>query len=44
QALAVSTYGHVTSVSLGTAATGAILNLKGGMAFKLSDVLAITEV
>lgn len=44
QALAVSTYGHVSSVSLGTAATGAILNLKGGMAFKLSDVLAITEV
>lgn len=44
QALAVSTYAHVTSVSLGTAATGAILNLKGGMAFKLSDVLAITEV
>ena len=44
QALAVSTYAHVTSVSLATAATGAILNLKGGMAFKLSDVLAISEV
>lgn len=43
QQLAVSTYAHVSSVSLGTASTGAILNLRGGMAFKLSDVLAVSE-
>ncbi|QYJ79873.1 flagellar hook assembly protein FlgD [Shewanella acanthi] len=43
QSLAVSTYAHVSSVSLGTASTGAILNLKGGSAFLLSDVLAVTE-
>lgn len=43
QELAVSTYAHVSSVSLGTASTGAILNLKGGSAFLLSDVLAVSE-
>ncbi|MCL1090760.1 flagellar hook assembly protein FlgD [Shewanella profunda] len=43
QELAVSTYAHVSSVSLGTASTGAILNLRGGMSFKLSDVLAVSE-
>lgn len=43
QDLAVSTYAHVTSVSLGTASTGAILNLRGGMGIKLSDVLAVSE-
>jgi flagellar basal-body rod modification protein FlgD len=43
QQLAVSTYAHVSSVSLGTASTGAILNLRGGMAFKLSDVLSVSE-
>jgi len=41
--LAVSTYAHVTSVSLGTAATGAILNLRGVGGIKLSDVLAVSE-
>jgi len=43
QELAVSTYAHVTSVSLGTASTGAILNLRGGAGIKLSDVLAVSE-
>ncbi|MGL5028298.1 MAG: flagellar hook assembly protein FlgD [Shewanella oncorhynchi] len=43
QELPVSTYAHVTSVSLGTASTGAILNLRGGMGIKLSDVLAVSE-
>ncbi|QYJ74109.1 MULTISPECIES: flagellar hook assembly protein FlgD [Shewanella] len=41
--LPVSTYAHVTSVSLGTAATGAILNLRGIGGIKLSDVLAVAE-
>ncbi|HBF48768.1 MAG TPA: flagellar biosynthesis protein FlgD, partial [Shewanella frigidimarina] len=41
--LAVSTYAHVTSVSLGTVATGAILNLRGVGGIKLSDVLAVSE-
>ena len=41
--LPVSTYAHVSSVSLGTAQTGAILNLAGGGAIKLTDVLAVSE-
>ena len=41
--LAVSTYAHVTSVSLGTASTGAILNLRGIGGIKLNDVLAVSE-
>ena len=41
--LPVSTYAHVTSVSLGTAATGAILNLRGVGGIKISDVLAVSE-
>lgn len=41
--LPVSTYAHVTSVSLGTAATGAILNLRGLGGIKISDVLAVSE-
>ncbi|QYK00335.1 flagellar hook assembly protein FlgD [Shewanella psychrotolerans] len=43
QELAVSTYAHVTSVSLGTASTGAILNLRGIGGIKLGDVLAVSE-
>ena len=42
--LAVSTYAHVTSVSLGTASTGSILNLRGIGGIKLGDVLAVSEV
>ncbi|WP_119969002.1 flagellar hook assembly protein FlgD [Shewanella japonica] len=41
--LAVSTYAHVTSVSLGNTTTGAILNLRGIGGIQLSDVLAVTE-
>jgi flagellar basal-body rod modification protein FlgD len=44
QDLAVSTYAHVTSVSLGTASTGAILNLRGIGGIKLGDVLAVSEI
>lgn len=43
QELAVSTYAHVTSVSLGSATTGAILNLDGLGSIKLTDVLAVAE-
>ncbi|QSX36094.1 flagellar hook assembly protein FlgD [Shewanella sedimentimangrovi] len=43
QELPVSTYAHVSSVSLGTAATGAILNLRGIGGIKLADVLAVSE-
>jgi flagellar basal-body rod modification protein FlgD len=43
QELPVSTYAHVTSVSLGTASSGAILNLRGLGGIKLADVLAVTE-
>lgn len=43
QELPVSTYAHVTSVSLGTSTTGAILNLRGIGGIKLSDVLAVSE-
>ncbi|EDQ00715.1 flagellar hook assembly protein FlgD [Shewanella benthica] len=42
--LVVSTYAHVTSVSLGTASTGSILNLRGIGGIKLGDVLAVSEV
>jgi len=41
--LPVSTYAHVTSVSLGTASTGSILNLRGVGGIKLGDVLAVAE-
>ena len=41
--LAVSTYAHVTSVSLGSATTGAILNLRGMGGIQLTDVLAVSE-
>jgi flagellar basal-body rod modification protein FlgD len=43
QDLAVSTYAHVTSVSLGIAGSGAILNLRGMGGIKLADVLAVSE-
>ena len=43
QELPVSTYAHVESVSLGTAQTGAILNLRGVGGVKMADVLAISE-
>ncbi|GGI67680.1 flagellar hook assembly protein FlgD [Shewanella gelidii] len=43
QELPVSTYAHVESVSLGTAQTGAILNLRGVGGVKLGDVLAVSE-
>ncbi|MBV7314773.1 flagellar hook assembly protein FlgD [Shewanella sp. NIFS-20-20] len=43
QELPVSSYAHVTSVSLGNATTGAILNLKGIGGVKLGDVLAVAE-
>ena len=41
--LAVSTYAHVSSVSLGDVTTGAILNLRGIGGIQLSDVLAVAE-
>ncbi|MCG9697172.1 flagellar hook assembly protein FlgD [Shewanella sp. Isolate11] len=43
QDLTVSTYAHVTSVSLGTASSGAILNLRGIGGIMLGDVLAVSE-
>ncbi|MGB0893974.1 MAG: flagellar hook assembly protein FlgD [Parashewanella sp.] len=43
QELPTSTFAHVTSVSLGNAQTGAILNLKGVGGIKLADVLAVSE-
>lgn len=43
QEMPVSTYAHVTSVSLGNAKTGAILNLRGVGGVKLGDVLAVAE-
>jgi flagellar basal-body rod modification protein FlgD len=43
QDLPVSTYAHVTSVSLGSASSGAILNLRGLGGIKLADVLAVSE-
>ncbi|WP_163935888.1 flagellar hook assembly protein FlgD [Paraferrimonas sp. SM1919] len=43
QELAVSTYAHVNSVSLGNGASGAVLNLNGLGGILLSDVLAVTE-
>lgn len=41
--LPVSTYAHVSSVSLGNATTGAILNLAGIGGVQLTDVLAVSE-
>jgi len=43
QELAVSAYAHVTSVSLGNASTGAILNLRSLGSVKIGDVLAVSE-
>ncbi|GLP94993.1 flagellar hook assembly protein FlgD [Paraferrimonas sedimenticola] len=43
QELPVSTYAHVSSVSLGTPETGAILNLRGIGGVLLGDVLAVAE-
>lgn len=43
QELAVSTYGHVASVSLGNTANGVILNLRGLGNISLNDVLAVAE-
>ncbi|RLV61576.1 flagellar hook assembly protein FlgD [Parashewanella curva] len=43
QELPTSTFAHVTSVSLGNAQTGAVLNLKGVGGIKLADVLAVSE-
>lgn len=43
QDLAVSTYAHVSSVSLGASQTGPILNLRGIGGILLSDVLAVSE-
>ena len=43
QDLAISTYGHVTSVSLGNTANGVILNLRGLGNISLNDVLAVAE-
>jgi flagellar basal-body rod modification protein FlgD len=43
QELAVSTYGHVASVSLGNSANGVILNLRGLGNISLNDVLAVAE-
>nr|WP_228730014.1 flagellar hook assembly protein FlgD [Shewanella avicenniae] len=42
QELAVSTYGHVSSVSL-NATSGAVLNVRGIGGVLLSDVLAVSE-
>ncbi|MGL5409040.1 MAG: flagellar hook assembly protein FlgD [Shewanella sp.] len=44
QDLAVSTYAHVSSVSLGASQSGPILNLRGIGGILLSDVLAVSEV
>ena len=41
--LPVSTYAHVTSVSLGSAQNGSILNLRGMGGINLADILAISE-
>ncbi|WP_394128814.1 flagellar hook assembly protein FlgD [Shewanella maritima] len=43
QELPVSTYAHVTSVSLGNTSSGPILNLRGLGGILLSDVLAVSE-
>jgi len=43
QELAVSTYAHVTSVSLGNTSNGVILNLRGLGNISLNDVLAVAE-
>lgn len=43
QELAVSTYSHVASVSLGNTANGVILNLRGLGNIALNEVLAVSE-
>ncbi|NRA61266.1 MAG: flagellar hook assembly protein FlgD [Psychrobium sp.] len=43
QALAVSTYAHVASVSLGSGQNGVVLNLRGLGNISLSEVLAVAE-
>ncbi|MCE9679997.1 flagellar hook assembly protein FlgD [Shewanella sp. AS1] len=43
QDLTVSSYAHVTSVSLGAGGSGAILNLRGIGGILLTDVLAVSE-
>ncbi len=43
QELAVSTYSHVASVSLGNSANGVILNLRGLGNISLNEVLAVSE-
>ncbi len=43
QALAVSTYGHVASVSLGNGKNGVVLNLRGLGNISLTEVLAVAE-
>jgi len=43
QELAVSTYNHVASVSLGNASGGVILNLRGLGNISLNEVLAVAE-
>jgi len=43
QELAVSTYNHVASVSLGNSANGVTLNLRGLGNISLNDVLAVSE-
>jgi len=41
--LEIATYGHVSSVSLGNAEMGTMLNIKGGNSVDLDDVLAVAE-
>jgi len=43
QDLAVSTYSHVSSVSLGNTANGVVLNLRGVGNISLTEVLAVAE-
>jgi len=43
QELAVSTYSHVSSVSLGNTANGVVLNLRGLGNISLNEVLAVSE-
>ncbi|MDP2559871.1 flagellar hook assembly protein FlgD [Psychrobium sp. 1_MG-2023] len=43
QELAVSTYSHVASVSLGNSANGVVLNLRGLGNISLNEVLAVAE-
>lgn len=43
QELPISTYAHVTSVTLGSSQLGSMLNLRGVGEIQLSDVLAVSE-